>query len=273
MNRKTQSTIVLLVATLLLVASAAAQQVYVVTSNQQFGAVDLASGAFHQIGSNTPEGQANLVWGPQGLYSLTYSGNLEKIDPATGATTVVGPTGLGFNAFSLAGVRGQLYVADFSNNIYSVNAQTGAATLLAATGMPADPAVPFTFNSDGTINLCDESFYGVNGKLYAIFDAFTLDPGTLAVNSTVQPGLYQIDPLSGLATHIAPTDPNLGAIVQVNGGVYAFKWLILGFGAFGPIPQSQIARLDLATGQTTAITTVDPAAGGITGAAPVLCRR
>jgi len=260
--------------TLLLVVSAAAQQVYVVTSNQQFGAVDLASGAFHQIGPLTPEGQANLVWGPQGvLYSLTYSGNLEKIDPATGATTVVGPTGLGFNAFDLAGVRGQLYVTDFSNNIYSVNARTGAATLLAATGIPADPAVPFTFNNDGTMNLCDEAFYGVGGKLYAIFDAFTLDPATLAVNLTVQPGLYQIDPLSGLASYIAPTDPDLGALVQVNGGVYAFRWLFFGFGDFGPIPQSQVARLDLATGQTSVVSNVDPAAGGITGAAPFLGRR
>ena len=274
MNRKTQSTLVLLVATLLLVASAGAQQVYVVTSNQQFGTVDLASGVFHQIGPITPEGQANLVWGPQGvLYSLNFSGNLEKIDPATGAVTVIGPTGLGLNGFDLAGVRGQLFVTDFSNNVYAVDSQTGAATLLAATGMPPDPSIPFTFNADGTMNLCDEAFYGIGGQLYAIFDSFTLDPGTLAINATVPAGLYQVDPSSGLATYIAPTDMNLGSMVVVGSHVYAFKWITTAFTEFGPQPQSAAYWLDLTSGATTFVSNIDPAAGGITGAAPVLGRR
>lgn len=268
-----QVTLVLVLAVVLLVASAGAQQVYVVTSNQQFGTVNLSSGAFHQIGATTPEGQANLVWGPQGvLYSLTYSGNLETINPATGATTVIGPTGLGFNAFDLAGARGQLYATDFSNNIYSVDAKSGAATLLAATGMPSDPATPFTFNNDGTLNLCAESLYGIGGSLYATFYAFTIDPGTLAVNVTVQPGLYRIDPASGLAIYVAPTDRDLGAIVAAPGGVYAFKWLTLEFGDFGPVVQSQVVRFDLTSGATSVIANVDPAAGGITGAAPAPIR-
>jgi hypothetical protein len=269
-----RAVVVFLFAVVLLVASAHAQQVYVVTSNQQFGTVDLASGAFHQIGANTPEGQANLVWGPQGrLYSLTFSGNLEKIDPATGATSVVGATGLGLNAFDLAGVRGQLFVTDFSNNIYSVNADTGAATLLAATGMPPDPAIPFTFNADGTMNLCDESLYGIGGGLYAIFDSFTLDPGTLAINPTVPAGLYRIDPSSGLATYIAPTDLNLGSMVDVAGNAYAFKWITTAFTDFGPQVRSVATRLDLSSGATIFVSNVDSAAGGITGAAPVFGRR
>ena len=260
--------LVLVAAVMLLVASASAQQVYVVTSNQQFGIVNLSTGAFHQI-ATTPQGQANLVWGPKGvLYSLDYSGDLEKINPATGAVTVIGPTGLGFNAFDLAGVRGQLYVTDFSNNIYSVNADTGAATLLAATGMPPDPAIPFTFNADGTMNACDESFYGVGGKLYAIFDAFTLDPNTLAINPTVAAGLYQIDPMSGLATYVAPTELNLGSMVQVNGGVYAFKFVTTAFTEFGPQLSSVVKRLDLGSGATSFVADVDPSAGGIVGAAP-----
>lgn len=269
-----QATLVLVLAASLLVATASAQnQVYVVTSNQQFGTVDLSNGAFHQIGANTPEGQANLVWGPQGvLYSLTFSGNLEKIDPATGAATVVGPTGLGFNAFDLGGVRGNLYATDFGNNIYSVDPNTGAASLLAATGMPADPAIPFTFNADGTMNLCDETLYGLSGQLYATFDAFTLDPGTLAVTPTVAAGLYRIDPATGAATFIAPTDMNLGSTVATSSGFYAFKWITTAFTEFGPQPQSEITKLNLVTGQTSVIGLVDPAAGGITGAAPVRVR-
>lgn len=269
-----QMTVALVIAVFLLVASANAQQVYVVTSNQQFGVVNLSNGAFQQIGSATPEGQANLVWGPRGaLYSLTYSGNLETINPATGATTVVGATGLGFNAFELAGVRGQLYATDFSNNIYVVDSQTGAATLLSATGMPPDPAIPFSMNNDGTINLCDETLYGIDGKLYATFDAFTLDPGSLVTNSAVQPGLYQIDPRTGTATFIAATDMNLGATVQANGMVYAFKWNTLAFTDFGPQVQSEVSRFDLANGYTSFVTLVDPAAGGITGAAPAPSQR
>ena len=269
-----QMTVALVVAVMLLVASANAQDVYVVTSNQQFGVVNLSNGAFQQVGPTTPEGQANLVWGPRGmLYSLTYSGNLETIDPTSGTTTVVGATGLGFNAFALAGVRGQLYATDFSNNIYTVDAHTGAATLLSATGMPPDPAIPFTMNADGTINLCDETLYGIGGKLYATFDAFTLDPGSLAMNSTVQPGIYQIDPRTGAATFVAPTDMNVGATVQANGVVYAFKWNVLAFTDFGPQVQSEVTRLNLTTGQTGFVSMVDAAAGGITGAAPVRAER
>src|SRR6516165_6247403 len=211
-------------------AAPAHRFVYVVTSNQQFGTVNLATGAFYQIGPNTPEGQANLVWGPDGsLFSLTYSGNLEKINPLTGETTVVGQTGLFFNAFDLAEVRGRLYATDFANNLYSVDSGTGAATLIQPTGMPQDPTVPFSVNADGTINLCDESFYGVAGKLYATFDAFTLDPATLAMTTVVAPALYEIDPRSASATPIASTLLNVGAAVEVDGRYYGFQWIPTAF--------------------------------------------
>jgi outer membrane protein assembly factor BamB len=252
--------------------------VYVVTSNGQFGTVDLSTGAFHQIGSPTPEAQANLVRHNGSLFSLTVSGNdagsLAKIDPSTGEVTVIGPTGLGFNAFDLGQANGMLYVTDFSNNLYSVDPTSGAATLLRATGIPPDPAVPFSFNSDGTINLCDESLYGFAGKLYATFDSFTLNPDTLATGTNIQPALYQIDPSTGIATEIAPTNLNLGATVEVNGKFYAFKWITTGFSEFGPQIQSQLLTLDLATGQTAPVLNpagpvfVDASAGGIVGAAP-----
>src|SRR5215472_17703047 len=102
---------VLTLALVALTASASFAQpyVYVVTSNQQFGVVNLATGEFRQIGPSTPELQASLVWAPDGsLLSLTVSGNLEKINPATGGTTVIGQTGLFFNAFNLAVFRGKL---------------------------------------------------------------------------------------------------------------------------------------------------------------------
>lgn len=153
--------------TLFAASASAGSLVYVVTDSQQFGTVDLNTGAFHQIGSDTPGQQFNLVPGPNGsLYSLTLSGNLESINTATGATTVIGATGFGaFNVGDLAEVGGMLYATDGNNNLYTVNATTGAAHLIGPTGIPAFAAPP---------TLGDESLYAVGGKLYETFDNFNL---------------------------------------------------------------------------------------------------
>lgn len=254
--------------------AAAAPLVYVVTASQQFGVVDLANGAFLPIGAPTLEPQTNLVWSDDALLSLTVSGDLVRMNPRTGQADVVGPTGLGFNAFDLAGVRDRLYVTDFSNNIYAVDGRTGAASLLRATGIAPDPNAPFTLNPDGTFNLCDESLYGVAGKLYATFDSFAVDPnktdpGFLGITPFVQPALYQIDPGSGAATAIGPTDLGLGSTVEVEGNFYAFRLVITDFVGGFPVGYSQLVSLDLESGKTTFIRNIDPAAGPIFGAAPV----
>ena len=125
------------------------------TANQgQFGTVDIATGAFQQIGPNTPEGPFGLAAGPNGsLLTLTYSGNLDSINAATGVTTLVGPTGFADCATpaspcgpttggTLGGLAGKIYATDFQNSLYLVNPLTGAATLLAHTGIPAIPFLP-----------------------------------------------------------------------------------------------------------------------------------
>jgi hypothetical protein len=71
----------------------------------------------------------------------------------------------------------------------------------------------------------------------------------------IAPDLYQIDPATGIATLIGPTDLNLGAIADVNGIFYAFNGGI-----------SQVVALDLANGHTSFVSGFDPAAGIITGA-------
>ncbi len=250
-------------------ASAQSNLVYVVTMQQQFGTVDLSSGVFQPIGPPTPEPVANLVWGPGGaLYTITVSGNLDTINPLTGVVTVVGATGLGYNAFDLVGVNGKLYATDFSNSIYSVDPTSGLATLVGPTGMPADPAVPFSVNGDGTINLCDESLYSYAGKLYGTFDAFMLDPNTLTDTTVVGANLYQIDPTTGSTTVVGPTQMNIGATVDMAGTFYAFHLM-----QSGPVLSSQVETLDLSTGKTTFVINVDPAAGAIFGVAPVRGRR
>jgi hypothetical protein len=260
------------------VAASAAPRVYVVTGTQQFGIVDLGTGQFTAIGNGTPDTLSNLVWYRDKLLTVTVSGpnigSLARINPTTGEETIIGQTGLGFNIFDLGASRGHLYVTDLNNNIYSVDADTGVPTPITATGMPADPTIPFTVNSDGTLNLCDQGLYSVRGKLYATFDSFALDLTTtppVIAHMVVAPALYQIDPATGLATFIANTDPNLTALLSLRGKVYAFKGILDGFDFnFGfPIAHARLLSLNLATGATKPLTDIDHRIGIILGAVPV----
>jgi hypothetical protein len=243
--------------------------VYVVTApvdlagtTAQFGTVDLATGAFHQIGAYTPAGQANLVPGPHGeLLSLTFSGDLESIDPANGKTSVIGATGLDGTAVDLAEVDGKLYATDLSNNLYSVNPATAAATLIGPTGIPAVPGI-------GTPNmpLYDESLYGARGKLYATFDV--LVGFSFPFTALIDPELYVIDPKSGVATVLGPTIINGSALVEVNGTFYLFREVQ----GPPPAPLSSAAAvylLDLRNGNTRFVTNVETTASAVIGAFPV----
>lgn len=272
----------------LLAASASAEPfVYVVTLSQQFGTVDLASGQFTPIGSPTPDGMSNLVWWNGSLLSLATTGDdagfLVRINPTTGREKVLraityNGQPLGFNAFDLAKLRGGLYITDFSNNLYSVNFATGAATPVGmnggTTGLRPDPKIPFTFNSDGTFNLCDEGLYGFDGKLYATFDSYAIDPNhtpPTRAHEYMSPYVWQIDPNSGAATFVANTDWQLGAIVAVNGKFYAFETVIDSFDFVHnvPIGHTELVTLDLMTGKTHTVADVVPSPGPIFGAAPV----
>jgi hypothetical protein len=250
---------------------------YVIGNNDSdgthhFGTVDLATGAFQQIGPNTPVGSEGLAMGPGGsLLTLAYNSDLYSINPATGAYGLVGPTGLGdcttttspcgpTSSLTLGSANGKIYTTDFQNRIYSVNPLTGAATLIGPTGIPAIPFVPASLNADGTINFYEEALFGAGGKLYATFDAVVFDLTTQSVVTTVvPPALYQIDPSTGLATVVGPTDLSLGAVVGVDGSVYAFNLL-----------RGQVLNLDVASGKTSFVADTDPTAGTIRGAASAI---
>ena len=261
----TQQTLIVLFALTLFAVSAHADSfVYVVTDSQQFGTVDLNTGAFHQIGSDTPEQQFNLVPGPNGsLLSLTASGDLESINTSTGATAIIGPTGFGANVGDLAVVAGVLYATDGNSNLYTVNPLTGAANLIGPTGVPAFAAPP---------SLGDETLYGVGGKLYATLDNFDLPLSNPTL--ITPPALYQINPSTGVTTEVGPTLLNLSASVDANGTFYVFKEGIADPTCVGPAPvpcasDSEVFTLNLANGSTTFVTNVDPSATAIYGASPV----
>ncbi len=92
----TQQKLMLSLALVLFTVPASADSlVYVVNGNNQFGTIDLATGAFRQIGPNGP-GNGGLAPGPNGsLLTLTFSGNLDSINPATGVTSRYRPHRVG----------------------------------------------------------------------------------------------------------------------------------------------------------------------------------
>jgi hypothetical protein len=273
-------------------SASAAPKVYVVTAGQQFGTVDLFSGHFQAI-SDTADALTNLVWWHGSLLSAAYfgpdTGNIVRIDPATGAVSPIGPTGLGANLFEFAGIRDHLYVTDFNGNLYSVNPETGAATIQGPT-VPADQFVPFSANNDGSINLCEEAMYGIGEALYATFDEWALDPSgpfplsptaplTSAVHPTarehawIRPRIYRIDPVTGATTMVARrTNWQILSMVEVDGWVYAFESAVTGLDSSVGLPtgQTELVLLNLENGQTRKIADVDSGPfGGVFGAAPV----
>ena len=244
--------------------------VYVLTDAAQFGKVDLATGGFTPIGPGLTEGSGGLVSGPGGsLYTLAFSGNLNAINPSTGISTLVGATGLGdcsqptsacgSNSANVLGKLGAtLYATDFKNNLYTVNPATGLATLIGPTGIPAIPYTPHTpilGDPDGSFTVFDESLFEHGGKLYANFAAGIFDPVTFTPTPTIDPHLYQIDPITGLATVIAPTSFGLSTILDVDGNVYAFDFAL-----------GQIVGLDLPTGNISYVSDLSYDVGLIGGA-------
>jgi hypothetical protein len=200
------------------------------------------------------------------LLTLAFSGDLTAIDPATGLTSVVGPTGLaecltpasvcGPTAINtLAGAGGAIYATDLHNTLYHVDPLTGAATRIGATGIPGVPFTPLATNPDGSFGIYDEALFSAGNALYATFDVGTVDPATGEITTLVDPALYRIDPLTGAAALVGAVPFGLGGVANVNGTFYAFDNI-----------GGQILTLDLTTGDTRVVRATDPAAGIISTA-------
>jgi hypothetical protein len=228
--------------------------VYVVTNGVQFGVEDLRSGKFAPIGPGLPPEAAGvgLVPSPgKPLLTLAFTGDLIAINPATGATSLFGKTGLGDcstpaspcgpnSAGFLGNIGGNLYATDFANNLYSLDSKTGAAQVIGLTGIP-----PYTFSPN---IFYDESLFSFRGKLYANFETVTFDPGSGQITPVIPDALYEIDTKTGKATYIAPTTFGLITIVTVSDTVYGFD-----------AATGQIVHIDMTTGQTTPVSEIDPA--------------
>src|SRR5689334_20969935 len=95
---------------------------------QQYGDLDLATGAFSPI-SSAPSTIQYLAPGPNGsLLTMSFNGDLDSINAKTGAISVVGATGFANCStpsapyssscqLSFGTAVGTLYATDFANNL------------------------------------------------------------------------------------------------------------------------------------------------------------
>jgi hypothetical protein len=255
---------------LLAVPAGAGPIVYALAGNpQQFGRIDLSTGVFSPVGS-VPGTIQYLVPGPnQSLLTMSFNGDLDAINPATGAISVIGPTG--FNSclspqdvcdshseLSLGVAGATIYTTDFANNLYTIDPTTGHATLIGPTGLPKLPFVPLTTNSDGSFDFYDENLFGAGGKLYANYDTARFNPATSVFTTVTAPALYQIDPATGHATPVSSTELGLITLTNVGGTIYGFNGVT-----------NQIVTLNLTNGTTSVVSNITGVTGLVGGASPV----
>ena len=164
--------------------------------NGDLNSINPATGPLSAIGA-TGLGDCSLPSSPCGsnsaniigkvgsqLFATDIANNLYSVNPATGAATLIGATGI------------------------------PALPFIPHAAVPGDP--------DGSFYIYDESLFDYNGSLYANFDTGIFDPVTFTPTPLIGPSLYKIDTSNGLATTITPTAFGLGAITDVNGTLYAF---------------------------------------------------
>lgn len=183
--------------------------------------VDPATGGLSNPRSTTPAGAlSGIALNSAGtlLYGFTpVLGNLVTINPVTGATSVVGPTGLLLVEGDLAfGPTGTLYGADAisgaTQSLVSFNLTTGAATIVGT--LATDDISGLAFSSGGT-------FYGLDTHVNSGGNPtlVTINPATGAVLTNVATtGLSAVNSLAGMTF-----DANGTLYVTGGGSLYTLN--------------------------------------------------
>jgi hypothetical protein len=177
------------------------------------------SGAVTQISNIGLDGNnyADLGSTPTGVYAIDSSGNLYFVNPATGASSLIGPTGVapttdpttGFEAFSLSTGSATLYYGNL-NELYSVNTSTGAATLLGSTGA-AGIGIDALVTTNGALYAGEVTNTSLEGTIYTLNSS--TGAGTLGpVITPVADGNVPF----GLAPIFAVPEPSTWAMMVVG---------------------------------------------------------
>ncbi len=210
---------------------------YASTGSGQFGLVDLSNGNFTLIGSLT----ASLVGlGESGnvLYGLDSTGNLVTIDKTTAAATQLGNLGITATVFSSLST-GSLFAVDNSWTLWSIDPVNVKATSV-RTIKVNNTALP-ALGGYGYAN----GLAGDSASLYFTLDLWSSNPGDVLTDK-----LYRIDPATGAATVIGPTNQeDIAGAAYIAGALYGFT------GDFVSLPH-KIVTLDTSTGASTFVTDV-----------------
>lgn len=215
---------------------AAASEVYSVFWDNRFGAIDSSTGAFSQI-STLPIAQSAGIANDDGtLYALGMNDELINIDPSSGASSVIGSSGLQYSPAGFAGGMNGLFEIDYESNLYSINPATGAATLIGNTGLPANNGSWDTSLSDDGTNLYFTA--GTGGSVDTLYEINTSTGQATDLGSTGVSGIAGSAIVNGdldlfqyhwgggtdyiYSAALGSTDFTQGAVLQtqiVDGGV------------------------------------------------------
>jgi hypothetical protein len=132
------------------------------TANGTLFTVNPANGSLTSVGIATGVDYDDFGSTTSGLYAVSFGAtqDLYSINPSTGTTTLIGPTGLGYGAWrGLSTNSSTLYFADGAD-LYTLSTATGAATLVGAFGGSAEMGVLLTeggvlYGGDDTDNRVD----------------------------------------------------------------------------------------------------------------------
>ncbi len=158
-------------------------------TTDQLGTISLVDGSFTGLVPCPPGGGAanwtGLTIDPvNGTFYASTATDLYTIDPATGATTLVGPFVNATVMIDIAmNMDGQMYGHDIAtDSIYSIDPATGQATLIGPTGYAANYAQGMDFdNDDGTLYIF--LYIGSGANVYGTVNLTTGAVTPLAQNN------------------------------------------------------------------------------------------
>ena len=213
---------------------AAATTAFVYSATNQFGIVDLSTGAYIAVGSPDVllSGIASLS-GPE-VFGVDYASNLVTLDLATAQTNAVGDVGLPI--ISIEGSRGVLY-GQTTTSLYSINPSSANTSLIGDFGAGFD----FDFAAGA---------FDAAGNLFEVGE-------TVGSSET---SLYSVNASTGAATLIGPNQALVESILFEHGQLYGFS------GVPGSAAGGSIVSLNTNSGLATFVAQQDPALSEVLGA-------